>query len=88
MSKFSLAFGWILLLSSQMLLAQEEYRIGLTADKPYIHVLHEGKSVRVARIQDPNFELRGYYARTGRKCPPFCLRPMQAAPRVAETDRV
>lgn len=56
--------------------------IGLTADKPYLHVMHEGRSVRIQRIQDPNYELKGYYARTARKCPPFCIQPEQVDPRV------
>ncbi len=91
MSKLSLAFGWILLslLGSQILpAAAEGYSVGLTEDKPYIHVIHEGKSVRIARIQDPNFELRGYYAKTARKCPPFCLKPMHAAPGVETIGEV
>ncbi len=90
MNRFFLAFSWMLLLGGQRLLAAEEteYRVGLTADKPYIHVLHEGKSIRVSRIQDPNFELRGYYARTARKCPPFCLNPMQVAPGVETIGEV
>ena len=57
--------------------------IGLTADKPYLHVMHEGRSVKIQRIQDPNYELTGYYARTARKCPPFCIQPEQVDPRVA-----
>lgn len=57
--------------------------IGLTTGKPYLHVMHEGRSVKVQRLQDPNYELKGYYARTARKCPPFCIQPEQVDPRVA-----
>jgi rhodanese-related sulfurtransferase len=56
-----------------------EYQVPLVAGKPYLHVLHEGRSVKVERVQDPEFELRGYYAKTSRKCPPFRLHPMAAA---------
>jgi rhodanese-related sulfurtransferase len=66
----------------------EEYPVPLMAGKPYIHVLHEGRSVRVERIQDPEFELKGYYAKTARKCPPFCIHPMEAAPGVETIGEV
>lgn len=57
--------------------------IGLTADKPFLHIIHEGRSVKVQRVQDPDYVLEGYYAKTARKCPPFCIQPEQADPRVA-----
>jgi len=57
--------------------------IGLTADKPFLHVIHEGRSIKVQRVQDPDYELKGYFAKTARKCPPFCIQPEQVDPRVA-----
>jgi rhodanese-related sulfurtransferase len=57
--------------------------VGLTADKPFLHVIHEGRSIKVQRVQDPNYELKGYFAKTARKCPPFCIQPEQVDPRVA-----
>jgi len=56
--------------------------IPLTQDKPYLYVVHEGKSVKVQRIQDPDFQLKGYFARTARKCPPFCIQPITPVPGV------
>lgn len=56
--------------------------VGLTADKPYIYVIHDGSSVKVQRVQDPNYELSGYYAKTIRPCPPHCLKPMSPSPDV------
>ncbi len=50
--------------------------IPLTKDKPYLHVMHEGRSIKVQRVQDPDYELKGYYAKTARKCPPFCIQPI------------
>jgi rhodanese-related sulfurtransferase len=62
--------------------AAEKVRVGETAEliplvagKPYLHVIHEGRSVKVQRVQDPDYELKGYFAKTGRKCPPFCIQP-------------
>ena len=51
----------------------------LLKNKPYIHVVHNGKSIKVQRVQDPNYELKGYFAKTVRKCPPFCLQPLIVA---------
>ncbi len=53
-------------------------KIVLYPEKPYLHVMHDGRSVKVQRVQDPSFQLQGYYARTGRNCPPFCLQPASA----------
>ncbi len=60
----------------------------LTRGKPYIHVMHEGRSIRVQRVQDPDYQLKGYFARTVRKCPPFCLQPMSPAPGVKTIGEV
>ncbi len=64
--------------------AEDEVKIGkgesfipLTKDKPYIYVIHNGSSVKVQRIQDPSYELSGYYAKTARSCPPFCIQPIK-----------
>mgnify|MGYP000058134692 FL=1 len=38
--------------------------------------------VRIERIQDPNHEITGEWARTSRPCPPFCIQPMTPAPGV------
>jgi len=62
--------------------------IQLVEGKPFIHVLADGESVKIQRIQDPSYELTGYYARTGRKCPPFCIHPMHVAPGVETIGEV
>ena len=73
----------------------EEVKVGeapafvpLVEGKPYIHVIHEGRSVKVQRVQDPEYELRGYFARTVRDCPPFCIRPVRADPGVETVGEV
>ncbi len=53
--------------------------IPLMNGKPYLHVVHDGRSVKVQRVQDPDYQLKGYFSKTARKCPPFCLRPMKVA---------
>ncbi len=81
------------LISSAIFAAEEEAGngskwIGLTAKKPYLHVIHNGRTVKVKRIQDSNYELRGYFAKTSRQCPPFCLRPMEVDPRVKTVGEI
>ena len=56
--------------------------VGLTPDKPFLHVIHEGRSIKVQRVQDPDYELKGYFAKTARKCPPFCIQPEKVDPNV------
>ncbi len=53
--------------------------IQLSKDRPELYVIHDGKSVKVERSQDPGFTLKGYFAKTGRPCPPACLKPMSPA---------
>jgi len=62
--------------------------IPLYPGKPYIHVMFQGRSIRVQRIQDPDYELKGYYAKTARKCPPYCLQPEHAAPGVETVGEI
>lgn len=77
-------FACTLLLCAAMTSAEDasDYPVPLLDGKPYLHVLHDGTSIRVQRIQDPEFELKGYFAKTARKCPPFCIHPMKVAPGV------
>ena len=62
--------------------APTETFVPLAQGKPYLHVMHEGRSVRIQRVQDPDYELQGYFAKTIRSCPPFCVQPMSPDPRV------
>ncbi len=63
-------------------------RYPLVQGKPFIFVVHDGKSVKVQRKQDPNYQLEGYFARTVRECPPFCLQPEHVAPGVETIGEV
>ena len=75
--------------------AEEEVKVGaeggvipLYKDKPYLHVIHNGRSVKVQRVQDQDFELHGYFAKTSRHCPPFCLGPMAVDPGVQTVGEI
>lgn len=47
-----------------------------------VKTAHNGKVVRIQRIQDKNNVLTGGYTKTSRQCPPFCIQPMDVAPGV------
>lgn len=56
--------------------------VKLTDYLAYVEVEHEGEPVRVQRIQNQDNTLTDGFAKTSRKCPPFCIQPMQVAPGV------
>ena len=56
--------------------------VNLTDYLAYVEVDHQGESVRVQRVQNQDNVLTDGFAKTSRKCPPFCIQPMQVAPGV------
>ncbi len=67
----------LILTSSWIVQAEDEIKIKITADLPYLDVRHNGKIVRIMRIQDPEHRLSNSYAKTSRPCPPFCVHPIK-----------
>ena len=57
--------------------------VNLTDYLAYLEVDHNGEPVRIQRIQDTGNVLNDGFAKTSRKCPPFCIQPMKVAPGVA-----
>ncbi len=78
----ALSMTFLLLGNGGALAAGPAKPIQLTPDEQSLFVIHNGKSVKVERSQDPNYTLNGYFAHTGRPCPPACLKPMSPAPGV------
>lgn len=62
--------------------------VRITEDLPYADVQHQGKTYRIQRNQDQDNVLTGGYAKTSRKCPPFCIHPMEVAPGVVTVGEV
>ena len=52
--------------------------VKLTPEKDFVEVIHQGRLIKVQRIQDQDHVLEGGFAKTSRKCPPFCIQPMLA----------
>ena len=53
--------------------------VGISQDIDYVDVIHNGKPIRIQRNQSPTNTVNPDYAKTSRKCPPFCIQPNQLA---------
>lgn len=62
--------------------AEEDMPVRITEDIVYVDLVTGGETVRVQRIQDEEHIIDGGFAKTSRKCPPFCIHPMSIAPGV------
>lgn len=54
--------------------------VGITGKLMQVEVKTADGPVVIKRNQDLEATLQGDYAKTSRKCPPFCIQPMEAAP--------
>lgn len=57
--------------------------VNITKDRASVTITQQGKTYTIERIQDQSNVLTGGFAKTSRKCPPFCIQPMSPAPGVA-----
>jgi rhodanese-related sulfurtransferase len=56
--------------------------VNISPDLPYIETVHDGKVIKIQRIQNQSNVLTGGFTKTSRKCPPFCIQPVHVAPGV------
>jgi rhodanese-related sulfurtransferase len=56
--------------------------VRITPDLESVEVMHDGKSITIMRNQNPDNNVTPEYAKTSRKCPPFCIQPIVIAPGV------
>jgi rhodanese-related sulfurtransferase len=56
--------------------------VKLTPERDSIEVKHQGKAIKIERIQDETNVIESSWAKTSRKCPPFCPQPVNIAPGV------
>ncbi|MBU0654851.1 MAG: rhodanese-like domain-containing protein [Gammaproteobacteria bacterium] len=77
---------WVLLLLCVVWLADaiaaDDVEVKITEKLPYLEIVHEGKTIRIERIQDTANQLNNSFAKTSRPCPPFCIHPIEIAPGV------
>ena len=65
------------------LAADDDLDVRIAPELPSVTVETADGPVTIQRIQDRAHELTGPFARTSRKCPPFCIQPMTPAEGVA-----
>ena len=63
-------------------LAAGDMTVRITPDIPSVEVIHNGKKITIQRNQDENHTVNPDFAKTSRKCPPFCVQPYSLAPGV------
>ncbi len=76
------AKGFVLVVGMMLAGAAWALDVKITPELEYVEVIHDGKVLRIQRIQDQSHKIEGGYAKTSRKCPPFCIQPIQIAPGV------
>jgi rhodanese-related sulfurtransferase len=70
------------MLASAGTLAADNPAVNITQDMASVDVMHAGKKVTIIRNQDQKNTVNPDFAKTSRKCPPFCIQPATLAPGV------
>lgn len=76
------SFVSIVLLASAGTLAADKMAVKITSEIASVDVMHAGKKVTITRNQDQKNTVNPAFAKTSRKCPPFCIQPAVVAPGV------
>jgi rhodanese-related sulfurtransferase len=56
--------------------------VNITAALASVDVMHHGRKITIMRNQNQNNTVNPDFAKTSRKCPPFCIQPVELAPGV------
>ena len=62
--------------------AGDKLAVSITRGMGSVDVMHNGKKVTIMRNQDQKNTVNKAFAKTSRKCPPFCIQPATLAPGV------
>ena len=62
--------------------AADKLAVNITKGMGSVDVMHNGKKVTIMRNQDQKNTINKAFAKTSRKCPPFCIQPATLAPGV------
>ncbi len=65
-----------------------ELEVKINARTPSVIVQSANEPVEIMRNQDTDATINQTYAKTSRKCPPFCIQPMQVAPGVTTVGEI
>ena len=64
-----------LLMISVSVASDNDLDVNISNDISFVDVKHNGKEIRIQRNQSPDNLVNPEYAKTSRKCPPFCIQP-------------
>jgi rhodanese-related sulfurtransferase len=84
----SLITSSTLLAALALPMAASALDVNITADLPSVDVMHGGQKVTIMRNQDQKNTINPDFAKTSRKCPPFCIQPSELAPGVETIGEV
>ncbi len=76
------------ILMSANALSADDVAVRITPDIASVEVTHAGKKITVMRNQDQKNTVNEAFAKTSRKCPPFCIQPATLAPGVETIGEV
>ena len=62
--------------------ADGDLAVKITPDVESVDVMHNGETVTIMRNQDEKNTVNPAFAKTSRKCPPFCIQPSSMGPGV------
>ena len=62
--------------------AESKNAVNITKDMASVDVMHNGKKTTIMRNQNQKNVVNPAFAKTSRKCPPFCIQPAVVAPGV------
>jgi rhodanese-related sulfurtransferase len=62
--------------------AASTLEVNISTDLASVEVTHHGRTVKIMRNQDQSNTVNPEFAKTSRKCPPFCIQPSELAPGV------
>jgi rhodanese-related sulfurtransferase len=62
---------------SATMASAEEIAVKITPDMAKAEVMHNGKEVAIMRNQNTKNTVNPAFAKTSRKCPPFCIKPFE-----------
>lgn len=78
----TLTWGLALGLSLSGMASAADLAVGITRSMEKFEGTVNGKPVEIVRNQDQGNVVTPAFAKTSRKCPPFCIQPMDLAPGV------
>jgi len=62
--------------------AASALEVNISTDLASVDVIHNGRKVTIMRSQNQSNSVNPDFAKTSRKCPPFCIQPSELAPGV------